>query len=279
MNLSRPLESPPDKGEPWQLQMFRRTLKKQQKLQAMLAILGDVHGQHCLLVTCGDNNGALNWHFKRHGGHWTWADAEQASITQIRDLTGDPVVAMDKEQPSLPLADDTFDVAVTIDVHEHLQRPERLNQELARLVKPGGRIIVTTPSSDEGKPANRVKRLLGMRAEDYGHVVVGYNVPELEQQLRAVGLQPYASGSYSRFFTEMVELLINFAYVKILSGRSRAKVASGQIAPQTEAQLKSVAKSYRLYSLIYPFMLALSKLDFLDRSSHGYAVIVAARRA
>jgi SAM-dependent methyltransferase len=275
MSLTEQATSSVD-NEPWQLRMFRRSLKKQQKLRELLNMLGAVPGQRCLLATCGDNNGALNWHFKRHGGYWTWADFEQDSIAQISDLTGDSVVALNHDQPLLPFPDDCFDVVLTIDVHEHLLEPERLNREIVRIVKPGGRVIITTPNGDERKPANRIKHLVGMRPEDYGHVVAGYDVPELEQQLEVVGLTPTASSSYSRFFTEMVELLINFAYVKLLSGRGRMKVEKGQIAPQTEAQLKSVGKSYKLYALAYPLMSGISRLDFLDLSRRGYAVVVAA---
>jgi hypothetical protein len=76
----------------------------------------------------------------------------------------------------------------------------------------------------------------------------------------------------------MLELTINFAYVKILSKRSKTKVEKGQIAPQNLGQVKSVEKTLKLYSFLYPFFLAISKLDFLDRSPRGYAVIVAAKK-
>ena len=264
--------------EPWQLQMFRKSLKKQQKLEALLNVVGDVEGQKCLLITCGDNNGAMNWHFKQHGGEWSWADAEHDSIAQISEVTGDSVEEMDKDNPELPFGDDGFDLVVTIDVHEHLKDPENLNRELARLVKPGGRATVTTPNGDENKLATRIKKLIGMNPEDYGHYVVGYDAPQLEQQLMDVDLEPSQEASYSRFFTEMLELGINFAYVKFLSKRSDAKVEKGQIAPQNINQVKSVEKTYRLYSLLYPIFLVISKLDFLDRSKRGYAVIVAARK-
>lgn len=264
--------------EPWQLQMFSKSLKKQQKLAALLKVMGDVEGQKCLLVTCGDNNGAMNWHIKNHGGEWRWADAEHDSISQISEVTGDSVAEMDKDNPALPFGDEEFDLIVTIDVHEHLQNPERLNRELARLVNPGGRVVVTTPNGDENKLATRIKMLIGMKPEDYGHYVVGYDVPELEQQLSKVDLKPSQEASYSRFFTEMLELGINFAYVKYLSKRSEAKVEKGQIAPQNINQVKSVEKTYRMYSLLYPIFRVISKLDFLDRSRRGYAVIVAARK-
>jgi SAM-dependent methyltransferase len=264
--------------EPWQLRLFRRSLKKQQKLVALLKVLGGCEGQRCLLVTCGDNNGALNWHFKQHGGSWSWADAEHDSIQQIGGLTGDAVSAMDKQNPILPFGEGAFDTVITIDVHEHLRDPNLLNRELARITRGGGRVIVTTPNGDEKKLAVRIKHLIGMRPEDYGHFVVGYEVPQLEAQLRESGLKPYASGSYARFFTEILELAINFVYVKFLSRRSNARVEKGQIAPQNLDQVKSIEKTLRIYSILYPVFLILSKLDFLDFSPHGYAVIVAARK-
>ena len=264
--------------EAWQLKLFRKSLKKQQKLKTLLKMLGDVNGQKCLLLTCGDNNGAMNWHFKQHGGSWSWADAEHESITQISQMTGDPVAEMDKDDPALPFGDHWFDVVMTIDVHEHLQNPQAVNRELARIAKPGGRVIVTTPNGDAKKLAVRIKLLIGMRPEDYGHVVIGYDVPDLENQLRQVGLEPYANSSYARFFTEIMELVINFAYVKVLSKRSKAKVEKGQIAPQSVDQVKSVEKTIKLYSMLYPFFLLVSKLDFLDVSRRGYAVVVAARK-
>ena len=264
--------------EAWQLKLFRKSLKKQQKLKTLLKMLGDVNGQKCLLLTCGDNNGAMNWHFKQHGGSWSWADAEHESITQISQMTGDPVAEMDKDDPSLPFGDNWFDVVMTIDVHEHLQNPQAVNRELARVAKYGGRVIVTTPNGDAKKLAVRIKLLIGMRPEDYGHVVIGYDVPDLENQLRQAGLKPYASSSYARFFTEVMELVINFAYVKVLSKRSKARVEKGQIAPQNVDQVKSVEKTIKLYSRLYPFFLLVSKLDFLDLSRRGYAVVVAARK-
>lgn len=265
-------------AEMWQLQLFRKSLKKQQKLEALLKVLGDLKGQRCLLITCGDNNGALNWHFKEKGGEWSWADAEQESIVQISQVTGDPVARIDKDNPVLPFEDQTFDVVMTIDVHEHLRHPEKLNNELTRLTRPGGRVVVTTPNGDEKKLAVRIKHLIGMRPEVYGHVVVGYDVPQLESQLSQAGLKPYLHTSYARFFTEILELGINFVYVMILSRKSKARVEKGQIAPQNIDQVKSVEKTIKLYSMLYPILRALSRLDFLDRSPRGYAVIVAARK-
>lgn len=272
-------EPQPTLQEPWQLRLFRKSLKKQQKLAALLTLIGSVSPQQkCLLVTCGDNIGALNWHFRQHGGRWVWADAEDESTAQITDLTGDEVLAIDKTTPHIPLADNVFDLVVVIDVHEHLESTQTLNQELVRVVRPGGRVIVTTPGGDHHKLANRIKRWVGMDKSDYGHVVDGYDVPALQSQLTQVNLTPVAISSYSRFFTEMLELGINLAYVKVLSRRSKARVEPGQIAPQNQDQLRSVEKTLKLYNFIYPLVWLVSQLDRLLLFSEGYAVIVAAMK-
>jgi SAM-dependent methyltransferase len=48
------------------------------------------------------------------------------------------------EEP-LPFADDAFDLAVALDVLEHLRDDAPAWRELARVVAPGGRVVVTVP--------------------------------------------------------------------------------------------------------------------------------------
>ncbi|NOK63916.1 MAG: SAM-dependent methyltransferase [Chloroflexi bacterium AL-W] len=44
---------------------------------------------------------------------------------------------------SLPFADQSFDLAICWDVVEHVQNPEQLLAELARVLRPGGRVLLT----------------------------------------------------------------------------------------------------------------------------------------
>ncbi len=265
--------------DPWQLRMFKKTLKKKLKLNHLTAYLGHLtKSDNCLLVTCGDNNGALNYFLRRLGAKWVWSEMEDDHIKEIEGLLQDPVVRIDKSTCKLPFPDSYFDYTVIIDCHEHLQDPSIFNLELARVTKTGGKVVVSVPNGDERKLAVRIKNFVGMTENVYGHVVIGYEIKELDTMLKKVKLVLYSARSYSKFFTEILELIINFAYVKILGKRSKAEVESGTIAPTSEEQLESVSKAYKMYSIIYPFFWIISKLDVLLFFTTGYAVVVVARK-
>lgn len=263
-------------NQPWQLQMFGRSLKKQLKLKALLEQMGDVTGQRCLLLTCGDNNGALNWYFRDHGGYWSWGDVIGENLTEMSELLGEPVQYVPED--GYPYADNQFDCVVSIDVLEHLDDDQPFLRELRRVLRPGGRAIITVPNGDPRLLANRIKWRLGMTPEVYGHTRAGYTVAELSDSARSAGFNPVSQGGYSRFFTEMMELIINFAYVFVLSGKKN-KVKQGQIAPSTSGELKTHGAAYRIYGLVYPVMRLVSKLDVLLPAKTDNAVIIAAVKA
>lgn len=55
-------------------------------------------------------------------------------------------VAADLDSGQLPLAPGSADVAVAVETVEHLENPRALMRALARLARPGGWVIVTTPN-------------------------------------------------------------------------------------------------------------------------------------
>jgi SAM-dependent methyltransferase len=261
---------------PWQLQMYSRSLKKKMKVSALKKFLGTATNRRCLLITCGDNNGAINYHLGRSGGDWEWAEFESEAQADMEKLLGAPVRILDKETCRLPFPENYFDLLVCIDVHEHLLKPDLLTAEFFRTLKIGGRAVVTTPNGNERKMVVRLKRWSGMDNLEYGHVRTGFDIPDLERLLAAAGLKPLRTGSYAKFFTEFLELLLNWTYVKILN---RGQHAPGRgIAPSSLKKLQSVKKSYRLYAILYPLFWLFSRLDSLLFFSRGYAVIVEAEK-
>ncbi|MBE2197899.1 MAG: methyltransferase domain-containing protein [Anaerolinea sp.] len=260
---------------PWQLEMFGRSLKKQQKLDALLKLAGNVTDQDCLLLTCGDNNGALNYYFREHGGRWAWGDVIGENLDEMSALLGETVHHV--PEAAFPLADSQFDCVVAIDVLEHLADDQPFLSEVRRVLRPGGRGVITVPNGDPRLLANRLKWRVGMTPEIYGHTRAGYTVPELQAALRQAGFQPTASGGYSRLFTELIELVINFGYVRVLS-RQKGQPEPGHIAPTSSGDLKRHGAAYRLYTLAFPLMRLFSKLDWLLPASGNGAVIVVANK-
>jgi SAM-dependent methyltransferase len=262
---------------PWQLQMYHKSLKKRQKVDLLMRLLGEPAGRSCLLVSGHDNNGAMNYQFRAAGGDWSWGQVYPEGIPEMSAFLNDPVAHVPIDQ--FPFASSSFDVVIIIDVHEHFANTSRLNAEIARVLRPGGTAIVTTPNGDTRLPVAALKRWIGMGPEQYGHVVQGYRVAELQAMMRSVDLQPRDWGGYSRFFTELAELAINFGYVKVLSKKKKhPKVVQGTIAPTSRSELDAVRKEYRMYSLIYPFMYVLSLFDRLIPGRSGYAVAVSATK-
>ncbi|MBM9512987.1 class I SAM-dependent methyltransferase [Desulfogranum marinum] len=262
---------------PWQIRMFRKTLKKQMRLRELTNLLTPIQNdEKCLLVTCGDNNGAMNYYLRELGGKWSWAELEEQSLEEMKELLQEDVLRGSYEK--LDYEDQYFDRVVSIDCLEHIEDPVLFTNELHRITKIGGRVIITIPGGDQSKVVNKLKNVVGMTKESYGHIRDGLTVAELQPIMKNAGYTPLKNVTFSRFFTEMVELIINVLYVKILSKKSEAKVEEGTIAPATKDQLKSVEKSYKMYAIAYPFFKAISSLDVLLSWSEGYVTMTEGKR-
>jgi hypothetical protein len=84
---------------PWQLLMFNKTLKKQQRLAELKRHLGaKKEDEQCLLVTCGDNNGAINYYLSQVGGQWSFADLEETCRAEMSSLLGVEVASADPDK-------------------------------------------------------------------------------------------------------------------------------------------------------------------------------------
>jgi SAM-dependent methyltransferase len=73
----------------------------------------------------------------------------QASYPQVRFQTGDLL--------SLPFPDASFDGVVTLQVIEHLQRPREFVSECARVLRPGGVLVLATPNRITFSPDGRIR--------------------------------------------------------------------------------------------------------------------------
>ena len=110
----------------------------------------------CLDVGCGDGGTSGVW-CQRRAASYVGVDVSEAAVAVARDrgLAAQPI----EDASTLPFADGSFDVAVCVEVLEHLLEPQLAVAETGRVLRPGGRLIATVPNVVHWR--NRVDALVG----------------------------------------------------------------------------------------------------------------------
>jgi SAM-dependent methyltransferase len=82
------------------------------------------------------------------GKLYTLCDIDPRAIELARTRLGSRIAAADVLQPDqpLPYADGAFDLVVSMDVIEHVPDPRPWLAETWRVLRPGGRLFLTTPN-------------------------------------------------------------------------------------------------------------------------------------
>lgn len=100
---------------------------------------------------------------------------------------------------TLPFPDNEFDCVTILAVLEHLEYPKEIIKECNRVLRPGGRIIVTIPSN-YSKPLLLALAGIGLisREEVYGHRHY-FSKKEIEKMLLDSRFKKIISGHYNLF--------------------------------------------------------------------------------
>jgi SAM-dependent methyltransferase len=110
----------------------RRTSVQYAVRKPLLAWLStqDVSGKHVLDVGCGDRP----------------YEALLSSAAEVVgfDVPGNPHADLHGSIDALPVADASFDVVLCLQVLEHVPNPAAAVRELRRVVRPGGRVLLST---------------------------------------------------------------------------------------------------------------------------------------
>jgi SAM-dependent methyltransferase len=247
--------------EPWAVALYRKSVLKQRKLREIEGLLGPTEGLRCLDL--GSDNGVVSLLLRRKGGRWASADLTAEAVGAIRGLVGDDVHEVDGAR--LPFGDAEFDRVVVVDMLEHVPDEGAFCGELRRITKPGGRLLVNTPHLKRSW-LKAVRNLLGQTDAKHGHLRPGYTEARLDGLL-SPGFRPLGAHTYSRAFTEVVDTVIQVSVEALgKKGSRKGLVVTGE-------DVRSHAKLFRAYSLVYPFVRAFSSLDVLVPWTSGYMLI------
>ena len=260
-------------SEPWQLVLYRKSLKKKQTLEALLGHLPPVEGKLCLELGCATG---LTSHFLRQrGGTGVSCDFEWDHARSAKDLVKDRVLRTSDSE--VPFRDNAFDVVAAINFLEHIEDDQRYFREMVRVLKPGGRFLFMAPKGEPGRVGYQLKRVLGFTAdqEGFGHARDGYPPAAARALLEGNGIRVDGSADYCRFFTESIEDLLNYAYhLKSMKGKSTAdQDFHGDTAPMSAEALNKVGGAFKAYSAVYPLLRAWTMLDNLIPFSPGYMTV------
>jgi 2-polyprenyl-3-methyl-5-hydroxy-6-metoxy-1,4-benzoquinol methylase len=212
------------------------------------------------LYDAGGGEGAFALHVARRFPAWrvVIADNEARTIeraTRIRlalGLDNLEIRAVDLREPG---DQNVYDVVVCADVLEHIDDDEAVVKHLARALKPGGVLLVTSPSVPQPRHLALVawrERRIGFDPSDYGHVRDGYSEAQLRELFEGAGL---AVESVRRTFGPAGTLMFDLFFV---TGDSRPHPL--------------------VYLALFPLYMLLAAVDVLIPSKSGAAVMGVARK-
>lgn len=253
----------------WALALFRKSVLKQAKLRRILELLHDPTGKRNLDI--GADNGVISYLLRQQGGRWASADLDVRAVASIRQLVGTDVYQLDGAR--LPFPDRTFDQVVVVDYLEHIEDDRGFARELARVLVPGGRVILNAPHLQPGSPLNRFRHWIGLTDEWHGHLRPGYTVQSLTDTL-GPRFRIERVVTYSRFGSELVDTMLNGFYEVIQRRKGGESSAKGSVVTQTDVQ--RYRAHFRMLSLLYPALRLTAAADALLPWQAGHKLILAA---
>ena len=158
-------------------------------------------GDRLLDLGCGFGRHA--YEALKQGSHVITCDMALEELESIRDtsrllVAGDEISSdlltapVQGDGTRLPFDDSSFDKVIASEVLEHVPNDEDAFAELARILRPGGRLAVTIPSWLPEKICWKLSSDYHAPAVEGGHVRI-YREKEVREKLARAGLEPSAS--------------------------------------------------------------------------------------
>jgi 2-polyprenyl-3-methyl-5-hydroxy-6-metoxy-1,4-benzoquinol methylase len=141
----------------------------------------DLHGLQFLDAGCG--TGLFSAMAVERGATVTSLDVGEALLARVAEKCDSTRVVGDLA--ALPFADASFDIVMSTEVIEHLAQPVDGVRELVRVLRPGGRLVLTTPNRT-WLPAIRLANVLKLRP--YEGLENWVSRTQLRSWLEALGL-------------------------------------------------------------------------------------------
>lgn len=167
----------------------------------------------------------------------------------------------------LSFPDQSFDLVVSVDVLEHVGQPEQMIAEVGRILKPGGRALITFPNLEFPWTYDPINRLLGLfskRKIAQGAYAFGHEYLVSGQQFRAwaakYGLEIVEENKLSQHLVALLEMYWTGIIQRLF------KDNAGNIAEDVDAKKVRLRPSAQAPALV----LVTDALIALDRFLFGW---------
>ncbi|EFK97498.1 Methyltransferase, partial [sediment metagenome] len=150
----------------WYVKLFNKSVLKQQKFRYLADFAGDCSNKSCLDL--GSDNGVISYLLRQRGGDWSSADLDDKTVSMIHELVEKKVYKINP--PLAPFSDGVFDTVVIVDMLEHVADDRAFLNEMYRIIRPGGCLVVHVPFAARISLIRLLRAFLGLTDEQHGHL-------------------------------------------------------------------------------------------------------------
>jgi SAM-dependent methyltransferase len=184
-----------------------RTPRYEPEPELRALLLEHAGGARVLDVGCGAANGYAP-EVAAVAASYLGVDVSERAVALARERGLEAQVVEDAAQ--LPFGDASFDVAVCVEVLEHLFRPDDAVAEIRRVLRPGGRLVASAPNAAYWR-----LRLFALRGTWHPHGdelaleqpwrdphIRFFTCATMERMLRSVGFRDVVVGAHGGRFRD-----------------------------------------------------------------------------
>ena len=192
-------------------------------------------------LNLGAGEGDYDGMIARYCGHLVSCDINEQDVDYARRLNAEVPNLEYRVEDALNLSfkDNTFDLVVSVEVIEHVGRPERMIEEIQRVLKPDGLALITFPNLDfpfTYDPVNRLLSYFGDKKISQGAYAFGHDYLVSKTDFRAWSeknhlavvqernLSGYLVGLLEMYWTGVIQSIFK-ANATNLSGQKEKKLA------------------------------------------------------
>ena len=193
---------------------------------------------------------------------------------EVRD-----VCLINSEAETLPFIEESFDKVLCSEVLEHIKGDKEALREIARILKPGGGIVITVPCTELRLPS-LIEMLAIKTVNDYEgpekHYKKGYTFNDISDLLKAYDMVVAEHVYFSHFFSKLLLDIISIVHLAI------RRIGMGQKSWQWgDIQDLNTSTVFKIYKCLFPLFLLISKCDklfFLSSKAKGYGIAIKAKK-